>query len=211
MDNDIKRLLKNVLALLIVAAAGVAIYIFVFTGNSDDLEIEDTPIHIESIRTIAEISTVSYTDEVVMDTVEFHKGITSNYSIDDWITWYNNDVKRRLTLIIRGEIRYGLDLTDGNFTIESNKDTIWLSLPQAKLLDVIVSPSNTEVFQETVSRGNAPWSDDVRKQMEMKAKAQLTEDAESLNLEAQAQENAERMFTKLIQTDKELIIEFDEN
>jgi len=209
MDNDIKRLLKNIVALLILVGVGFAVYFYFFSGKNNDLEIEDTPIHIESIRTIAEISTVSYTDEVVMDTVEYQNGPGNNYSIDDWLTWYNNDVTRRLTLIIRGEIRYGLELTDGNFTIDSNPDTVWLTLPHAKLLDVIVSPSNTEVFEETAP-SSTPWSDKVRTQMEMKAKAELKQNAENLNLQERAESNAERMFNKLIQTDKELIIEFDE-
>ena len=55
-----------------------------------------------------------------------------------------------------------------------------------------------------------PWKDKVRKQMEVRAKALLKENAENLNLQYRAEENAERMFKKLILTDKHLIIAFDE-
>ena len=94
MDNDIKRLLKNVFALLILGGAGFGVYFLFFSGESNDLEIEDTPIHIESIRTIAEISTVSYTDEVVMDTVEYQNGPGDNYSLDDLLDLFKNDIPK---------------------------------------------------------------------------------------------------------------------
>jgi len=204
MSKDLKRLLKGLIAIAIIVLIGFLIYHFVFNRNNDSLQIEDTPIHIESIRTIAEISTVSYKDEVVFDTVEYYKGTTNIFDPRDWDRLYNDNIKRRLTLIIKGEIKFGLKLTDGNFTIKSGEDTVWLILPSPELLDVIITPSKTEVFHE-----KGKWSDRARRQLEVKAKNKLQENAEKLKLEERAKENAERMFIKLINTDKHLIIEFD--
>ncbi|HHZ81166.1 MAG TPA: DUF4230 domain-containing protein [Flavobacteriales bacterium] len=204
MSQDVKRLLKSLIGIVIVVLIGFLMYHFVFNRNNDSLQIEDTPIHIESIRTIAEISTVSYKDEVVFDTVEYYKGTTNIFDPRDWNRLYNDNIKRRLTLIIKGEIKFGLKLTDGNFTIKSGEDTVWLILPSPELLDVIITPSKTEVFHE-----KGKWSDRARRQLEVKAKNKLQENAEKLKLEERAKENAERMFIKLINTDKHLIIEFD--
>lgn len=206
MSKDLKRLLKSLIAITIIVLIGFLIYHFFFQSNNDQLEIEETPIHIESIRTIAEISTVSYKDEVVFDTVEYYKGSTNIFDPRDWERLYNDNIKRRLTLIIKGEIKYGVKLTDGNFTIKSAVDTIRLNLPNPELLDVIITPSKTEVFHE-----KGKWSDRARRQLETQARDLLQANAEELKLEERAKENAERMFHKLINTDKHLIIEFDHN
>lgn len=206
MSNDLKRLLKSLIAIVIIVLIGWLIYHFGFNRNKDSLKIEDTPIHIESIRTIAEISTVSYKDEVVFDTLEYYKGATNIFDPRDWDRLYNDNIKRRLTLIIKGEIKFGLKLTEGNFTIKSGEDTVRLILPRPELLDVIMTPSKTEVFHE-----KGKWSDRAKRQLEIQAKFKLQENAEELKLEKRAKENAERMFHKLINTDKHLIIEFEQD
>jgi Protein of unknown function (DUF4230) len=203
MNNEATRLLKNSVAVVII---GVAVYFsfHYFFGTEDtDLKISDTNIQVESIRTIAEISTVSYTDEVVIDTVEHYKQSHSFYDPREWARMYDHNVKRRLTLIIKGEVKYGIDLTDNNYTLESNEDTVWVELPEPKIIDVIITPSKTEVFQE-----QGDWSDGARKEMESKAKEKLKLNAGRLNLRTKASENAERLFKTLFRTDKHLIIEF---
>ena len=206
MSEDGKRLLKNLLALAIVILAGFLAFRYFFNSGKSELEIEDTPIRIESIRTIAEISVVSYSDEVVMDTVERYQGESSLFDPRDWVKWYNDSIERRLTLIVKGEIKYGLDLSDGNYKVISNKDTIWLTLPNPKILDVLISPSKTEVFHE---RGK--WDDSVRQRLEMRAKDELRKNAKMLKLEDKARENSIRLFKKLITSEKKLIIQFDES
>lgn len=206
MNDDTKRLLKNLLALAIIGLAIFLVIRYFFNREEKELEIEDTPIRIESIRTIAEISVVSYNDEVVMDTVERYQGESSLFDPRDWVKWYNDSIERRLTLIIKGEVKFGLKLTGKNYTIKSNQDTIWLTLPEPKILDVVVSPSKTEVFHE---RGK--WDDSVRKLLEMKAKDELRKNAETLKLENKAKENSINMFKKLIASEKQLIIQFDES
>jgi hypothetical protein len=204
ISKDLIRLIKNILVIGVLIAIGFLVYHFFFSSTEDELKIDDTPIHIESIRTIAEISTVSYQDEVVMDTVEFYKNDPSIYRPTEWLQLYDRNVKRRLTLIVKGEVKYGLDLTNSNFDIKSNNDSIWIKLPEPTILDVIVSPSKTEVFQE-----QGRWSDSDRKRLEAKAKNTLITNARIFKLEEKARINSERLFLKLIQTDKTLIISFD--
>ena len=178
--NDISRLLKNLIVLLIIGGVGYLIYCFFFKERSEDiLRIDETPIHIESIRAIAEISTVTYKDEVVMDSIVKHKGeavwtwIDSRKMYDKYL---NSNIKRRLTIIVHGEVRFGIDLSDSNFEIRHTEDKIYIQLPKAKVLDVNVSPSRTEVFQE-----QGKWTDSERKSLEIRAKVKLVKNAKSLN------------------------------
>lgn len=199
------RLIKNIVILGAIGAAIYFAYTF-FAGKSGSEEkISDTPIHIEAIKTIAEISTVSYRDEVVMDSLERYKKELSIYNPKRWAREYSKNVKRRLTLIVRGEVIYGLDLSNGNFKIvNDNPDTLWLKLPKTKILEIAVSPSQTEIFQE-----QGKWSDYARQVMEKKAMKQLKQNSINLKLDEKAQENAEKLFRKLIKTEKELIINFE--
>lgn len=198
------RLIKNIVVIGAIALLGFIVYFYFFKDSNDKLLIDETPIHIESIKTIAEISTVSYKDEIVMDTCEYYKKKSSLYDPREWIRMYDRNIKRRLTLIIKGEVKYGLDLTDSNFELNANQDTVWLKLPQPKILDIIVSPSNTEVFQE-----QGVWRDSDVKRLEGKAKSTLKQNAHEFKLDEKAAKNAKRLFKKLIQTNKTLVISFN--
>lgn len=206
--NDLVRLLKNLVVLLIIGGVVYLIYLFFFKeSEEEELKIDDTPIHIESIRAIAEISTVNYKDEVVMDSVVRYKG-NSTWSWMDSRRMYdkylNSNIKRRLTLIVRGEVRFGVDLTDSNFETRQTEDSIFIQLPKPKVLDVVISPSKTEVFQE-----QGKWKDSERKTMEVKARAQLVKNAKGLNLNAKTEKNMRRLMKQMILTDKTVIISFD--
>lgn len=203
MTKEGKRLIVNTLVLLVIGAAVAAAYFLFFTNEESELTIDDTPLQIESIRTIAEISNVSYRDEVVMDTVEFHGDDYSFYDYRKWTSMYDRGVKRRLTLIVKGEVKYGFNLKSNDFAVENQNDTLIITLPQPKILDVIVTPSETEVFQE-----QGEWKDQVRRNLESKAKHKLRENSESMDLEDKARTNAERLFKKLLGSSRMIIIKF---
>lgn len=202
MTKEGKRLVVNLTVLLLLGAAIVISY-KVFFGEKKELTIDETPIQIESIRTIAEISTVSYKDEVVMDSVEYENQDFSLYDPRKYYDMYNRGVKRRLTMIITGEVRYGVDLSNNNFSVDATKDTIRLILPEPKLLDVIIVPSKTQIYLEKGS-----WRDSERHKMESGAKRKFKQNALALNLEKKARENTERLFKKLITDKRTLVIEF---
>ena len=206
MKSEYIRLVKNLLVVGAFIIIGLLIYRFFLSSDSEGLTIEDTPISIKSVKAIAEISTVSYKDEVAVDTVEFYQESFSLYLPEEWMRRFKNNVKRRLTLIVKGEIKYGLDLSQKNYTIRSNADTVWINLPQPKMLDIIISPSRTEIFQE-----QGDWDDVARRQLENQAKFKMIENAKALSLQKKAEENTIRLFKKLINAKHKLIIEFDEN
>jgi hypothetical protein len=185
------------------------IYPYFFGEDVDDqLLITKTPIQIESIRTIAEISTVSYKDEIVVDSIEWYKQKLkeiNGYDPRNWSTMYNRGIKRRLTLIVRGEVHYGLDLSKGNFEIDqSSLDTLLIKLPKAKILDVNITPKQTEVFQE-----QGKWRDHERRILEGKAKKLLIKNSKKLELDVKAEKQALQLFKKMIKTDKKVIITFE--
>lgn len=203
-----KRLIRNIVAAAIILSALVVGYTFISDFISPPLKIDETPIQIESIESIAEISTVSYKGEVVVDSVEFYNKSFDWTSMNDWWNVKDRldhpDVKRRLTLIVKGEVKYGFDLKKDPYDIRQNQDTLWVSLPHAKLIDLEISPSKTEVFQEQGS-----WTDSERKFMEYKAIEKLKRNTSFLNLEESAEESAKELFKKMILPNKTVIVEFN--
>lgn len=205
MNKEVKRLVVNLGVLLLVAGVILTV-VLVISSDDDELQIEDTPIQIEAIRTIAEISTVSYKDEVVMDSVEYSSDDYGYYDPRKYWDLYHRSVKRRLTLIITGEVRYGIDLTNSDFDVQSSKDSISIVLPAPKMLDVIIVPSKTEIYLE-----KGDWKDYERRKLESNAKFELIENAERMKLEEKARENAIRLFKKLINDPRKVHIEFRED
>jgi Protein of unknown function (DUF4230) len=114
-----------------------------------EIKIDETPLIILRIRELAEMTTVTAMDEVV---------VTKFRQDDDNIVkalWENpslNPNSNRLTLIIAGKIKSGIDLKLlQSSDIKTNSDSITMYLPKARLLDVIVNPSDVKVF---IEKGN---------------------------------------------------------
>ena len=213
MKNKI-RLIKNIAALILIGIIGYAVYDFFKSGSEESYSIEDTPLQVEMVRSIAEISTISYKDEIVQDTIEYYKGtgeiLTGNLSkmadLDYWKYGVRaSNVKRRLTLIIRGEVKYGFDLTKNPIDIQHNKDTIWVNLPKPQILDVLIVPSATEVFQE-----NGEWEDKATRTLEKKAIQNLRSSAKKLELDKKAMKQMEKLLRSIMPKGRTLLIYFNE-
>ncbi len=206
MKTEIIRLIKNLIVAVIISIIGYFTYIHFFGEEKNALTIDDTPIHIDEIRSIAEISVVSYKDEIVVDSIEMYNSDTdfSYYNPVDLYQMYNRNIERRLTLIVHGEVKYGVNLSDGNYSIHQNKDTVWVHLPEPEIIDVILSPSKTEVFTEKGS-----WTDLEKKELLELASIKLKKNAKKLNLEQKAFINTRTIFRRMMITKKHLIIHFD--
>lgn len=201
-----KRLIRNVIASVILIVAVYFGYLQLNRFMNPQLEIDNTPLQIESIESILEISTVSYTGEVVVDSVEFYNGDFDWTNINDWWNVKDRldhpDVKRRLTLIVKGEAKFGFNLKEDSLVLDPRGDSIFVSIPKAKLLGVEISPSKTEIFQE-----QGEWSDTERKELEYKAIEQIKASALNLDLEKEAQDAAIKLFDNLIIPNKTIVVE----
>jgi hypothetical protein len=207
------RLLKNLFVLAIIFLVGFSIFrACKGTSNEPDLVLEDTPLHIESVCRIAEVATMGFQDEVVADTVEYFKGNDdklmgnlkklSDLEIKHFLRYSN--VKRRLTLIVKGEAKVGFDLTKNNYRIAQNADTIWLHFPKAKLLDINVNPLHTEVFQE-----DGDWNDAVRRALLNKAKKRIEQDVVDAQLIAKAEKSMSDLILQLVGDQRKILIYYE--
>ena len=110
--------------------------------------IEDTPLLIKEVREISQLISISALDEVVVSQVK-PAPATSVKQLIRMSSPIPQIATERLVLIVKGTVLAWTDLDklqDKNIYIEG--DSISLTLPPARILNIIVNPSGTETFLE---------------------------------------------------------------
>ena len=152
------------LLLLIVAAALIFIVIKCNrkSGETKDreLKIDKTENVVTAVKNISELVTVTYYEELVL-----HYSKPSTKLIDK--------SKDEIVILAKGKVRAGFDLsplvTDD---ISVSGDTVHIKLPKAKITDVIINPSDFEIYHE-----DGKWSQNLISSIENEARAKLKANA----------------------------------
>lgn len=211
--NDLITLAVRLAIITAIVIAGVLLYRWWNSSpGGDGFVIEDSPLHVEEIRKIIELNTVKFRDEVVVDSVEYYHSIGEQVSgnlnklidpdqIRHGIT--HSNVKRRLTMIIKGELLYGFDLKRKDFTVAEKDGKLIVSVPKPELLSINLTPKNTEIFVE-----NGDWSDYERQMLQRKARQKMIVSGERLQLQEKAKLPLERLLKQLIRSEKPLVVEY---
>ena len=129
--------------------------------SSKPVTIDDTPILIKDIRSLGQVITATYYDEVVVDSL-IKRQFPQFPLTDD-----------HLVIIARGKVLAGIDLkqlADSSVTV--TKDTVRIQLPQTRIIDVIINPADYETFQE-----KGKWSPEAVTAVKLKAKDKIAANA----------------------------------
>lgn len=211
--EEIKTLIVRLGALSAIVIGVFIVVRMVRSGTSKTgAEIDDTPIRVEQIKAILELNTIRFRDEVVVDSVElYHDSKEHSLGNLEKLTDFNtmdeffkgSQIKRRLTLIVKGDLLYGVNLKTSDFDLQNIGDTLVVHLPEPELLSATVNPSNTDVFAET-----GIWRDSERRNMMIKARKKMIRNGEDLHLALKAREPLEKTIRQLVHTDKPIKIDF---
>ena len=148
------KFLKNILFI----AAFTLLIIFVFQKvnilpsikdifSSKPVLIEETPILIKEMNALAQLMTVTYTDEIVMDTMKTGLGIPSLVPIIGGSLL--SPAMDKLVIIGRGKVIAGTDFKKiQEQDIVQTGDSIHITLPSSIILETILNPSDFETFIE---------------------------------------------------------------
>ena len=138
--------------------------------TAEKVVIDQTPILIKNIRSIAQLVTVTAYDEVVVDSLVYNK----TAAILDLFRTVSPmailpSLQKQLVIIAKGKVLAGTNLQKlTNQSITIHNDTAWIQLPKAEILEVIINPSDFETFEE---RGQ--WTDNEVINVKVKARQKM--------------------------------------
>ena len=168
------------------------------------LSIDDTPVIITKIRSLGELTTACYYDEMVLSRTKqnaFSSSALGSLAREG----LGKDVDDHLVIIAKGTVRAGVDLMD--MTEEDIRfvgDTAYIRLPAPQYLDVIVNPSGFEVFAES-----GKWSHDEVTGLQDTARQRLLMGADHYGLKSKAYAGAMDAVTELLAASGYTYIRFD--
>lgn len=192
MDGKKRKVTLSVSPSLIVLAALIVIGLIVLnrSGKKEKggLTIDDTAVIVTQIQTLGELTTACYYDEMVL--TRSKPGALSSTPLGS----LTRDGSPHLVLIAKGTVRAGIDLREmGPDDIRFSGDTVFVRLPAPQYLDVIVNPSDFEVFAES-----GKWSHEEVTALLSTARQRLVMEADHYALKAKAYEGAMEAVTELL-------------
>ena len=149
--------------------------------------IDETPLLVKNIKAIAQLMTIEYHDEVVVDSTRSNTRILP-------LPPFIFTSGASLVLIVKGKLMAGLDLQrlDSSY-FSGNKDSVSVQLPRAKLLEVIVNPTDVETFSE-----KGTWNSEAFAALKQKAAAQIIRNATAQGVLHRADEKARNLVIQLM-------------
>ena len=145
---------KFILVVVVLAAlGGGGWYIYTYNPFNWDLsfvtgqmEIDKTKNVVEQVKKISEFTTMCYYEESVVKDAREVKGESA---VRDFLHIKQSIKHEELVFIAKGKVRAGFNLskiTEEDLTVKS--DTLLVQLPAPEIFDVIVNPSDFEVYLE---------------------------------------------------------------
>ncbi len=200
--REIRTLIVRLGILSLIGVVGYLAYRWFGPDTaSDEIVLQDSPLKVEQIRSILELNTLKFQDEVVVDSAEYYNSTSDQIAgnlnklidVDQFKHGISGSaVKRRLTLIIKGELLYGVDLKRRDFQMQPQGDTLIIVIPTPELLSIAVSPKKTEIVTE-----NGYWKDYEIGALERNAKEKMKLSGERLRLVERAKEPLEKCLKGL--------------
>ena len=146
--------------------------------KSKSADIEKTAIVVREINNLAQLVTISAYNEVVVDSTKQGKPLVNPMLPVMLHLPVISAPDERLVLIGKGTILAGVDLAKLQASdIYVKDDSVFIRLPAAEILQVIINPSGFETFEES-----GHWSDDEVKEVKYKLREKLVANSVQQNL-----------------------------
>lgn len=185
---------------LILAIAGVVFgagWLFknqlkgLFGNLFDVLKIEQTANVVEQVKKITEFTTACYYEERVLKHEKTEAG--KQNQLMSLVKMEADSVHSELVVLVKGKVRAGFDLSKLTDKIDVRSDTVAIQLPRPEIFDVIVNPSDYEMYIE-----EGKWSHEEITALQADYRANLQTKAEQNGLLEQAntvgKERVENLF-----------------
>ncbi len=155
-----------------------------------ELKIENTANVVEKIKEISEFTTACYYEEAVLKDSKVEKNEGGFLGLVD------TETSKEIVIIAKGKVRAGFDLskvTEDKINIKN--DTIGITLPEPEIFDVIINPSDYEMYIE-----EGKWSHEEVTALQTNYRTQLLEKAKDAGILNKAKESGKKRLENLFQT-----------
>lgn len=194
----LKSLMGKIATLVLIAGllVGGWYYIQSFGFNlfglsfGGELKIDNTANVVEKIKEISEFTTACYYEEAVLKESKVEKNEGGFLGLVD------TETSKEIVIIAKGKVRAGFDLskvTEDKINIKN--DTIGITLPEPEIFDVIINPSDYEMYIE-----EAKWSHEEVTALQTNYRAQLLAKAQERGILNKAKEAAKKRLESLFMT-----------
>ncbi len=172
---------------------GLVFYLRNVQMDRKALTIDETPILATRIRALGELTTACFYGETVISESKpnaFSTTALGSLARDG----LGRDVDDHLVIVANGTVRAGIDLREmtGEDILFSG-DTVVVRLPFPRYLDVIINPSDFEVFAES-----GKWTQDEVSRLQETARRKIVSEADGVGLKETAYERATEAVTDLL-------------
>lgn len=196
--------IKDVIVVLVVIFAGIWLMSklnklpsFGDIFSAKPVVIDQTPILIKDIKSIAQLVTVTSYDEVVVDSLVFSKA-AAFVNVMRFVAPLAvlPSLEKQLVLVAKGKVLAGTDLQQlrPEHIVISN-DTVTLQLPRAQILDAIINPSDWQTFEE-----KGQWSDAEVTTVKLKARQKMIDRAMQQNILTKADNKAKAIMENFLRS-----------
>ncbi len=208
MEKNDRRIIVKITpaAILLLVVLIIAALLFL-RGNRREkhvLTIDDTPVIVTKIRSLGELTTACYYDEIVLTGTKqnlFSASPLGSIARDG----FGKDFDDHLVIIAKGTVRAGIDLMEmTDDRLRFSGDTVFVRLPAPQYLDIIVNPSDFEVFAES-----GKWTHEQVTGLQDTARQRLLMGADHYGLKSKAYEGAMEAVTDLLLASGYTYIRFD--
>lgn len=155
--------------------------------HKEELTISKTESIVTEIQKISEYTTMCYFEEIALKYEKSSKMAQKSNELIQKIN-PNSDSKLfedELVMIAKGKVRAGFDLSKvSKEDLVVNNDTLIVIMPKAQIFDIIINPSDFEVYYES---GHWDHKDMVKKEMD--AKKVIKKDALDYGILKKAEES----------------------
>ncbi|MEO6070637.1 MAG: DUF4230 domain-containing protein [Chitinophagaceae bacterium] len=159
--------------------------------NEKETTIDNTAVIITNIKSLSQLITISAYDEIVVDSTRNASNRATGFAaLYPALAPAILTKEQKIVLIGKTTTHVGIDLqqlTPGDVTVI--KDSIHLRLPPAAVLDVILNPSDLEIFDE-----KGEWSNEALAKLNIKIKYIAAENAKSIGLLGHAEAKAKSIL-----------------
>ena len=194
--KKIKGIIVAVVAIVILVGGAFVLYKLGVFGKKGELSIDKTANVVTEIKKISEFTSACFYEEIILQETKA-SSVVDNSAGRKVASWLGKDSKElmsdQLVIVANGTVRAGfrLDQLDEN-KITITADTLSLVLPKAEIFDVIVNPSDFDIYIE-----DGTWDHEKVVEVENRAIDQVKSDAIKEGILEKATETGIKRLTEI--------------